>query len=259
MRRFIRAGFIVMVGLFFVIGAVNSASALELGARAYYWFPSFKTDVRADDLGIPGNDINVKDMLGLSTKYFPSVEAFAGIGKHHLSLTYTPVDYSDSTLLASNVTFKGKTYTGGDTVETELKFAMLDLEYQYDLLDFENILAGFSIGLIGKVKYLDGKVRLNDTTASIDEKETFQVPVPMLGLGLHIGILADLLEARAKVTGIGYSGNSLIEAFADLSVTPFPFLDIHGGYKIIRVNVEHNDYYMDSEFSGPYVALTVGF
>jgi hypothetical protein len=257
MRRFIRTGFIIMVGLFFVIGAVNSASALEFGARAYYWFPSFKTDVRADDLGIPGNDINVKDMLGLSTKYFPSVEAFAGLGKHHLSLTYTPVDYSDSTVLASNVTFKGRTYTAGAMVETELKFAMFDLEYQIDLFDFENILAGFSIGAIGKIKYLDGDARLNG--AGNDEKERFRIPLPMIGVGAHIGILADILEARAKLTGVGYSGNSLIEALADLSFTPFPLIDLHAGYKIVRLNLEYKDYYMDSEFSGPYVALTVGF
>lgn len=260
MKRFIRTGFCVMVGLFFVIGIVSQVGAFEIGARGYYWFPSFKTDIRVDDADKRGSDINVKDMLGLSTQYYPSVEGFVGLGKHHISLMYTPVDYSDTAAITGAVTFKGKSYADGDTVETELKFTMLDLEYQYDLLDLENILAGFSIGVIGKIKYLDGHVRLHDLEAGgPDEKETFQVPVPMLGLGLHIGILADFLEARAKVTGIGYSGNSMIEAFADLSITPFPFLDIHGGYKIVRVDVEHDDYYMDSEFSGPYLALTVGF
>jgi hypothetical protein len=46
---------------------------------------------------------------------------------------------------------------------------------------------------------------------------------------------------------------------ADLSVTPFPFVDIHGGYKYIGLQVDTSDYYMSTQFSGPFVALTVGF
>ena len=64
---------------------------------------------------------------------------------------------------------------------------------------------------------------------------------------------------RAKVTGIGYSGNYLYEALADLSFTPFPFLDIHAGYKTIRLKIDYSDLFLDSEFSGPFVGLTVKF
>jgi hypothetical protein len=71
--------------------------------------------------------------------------------------------------------------------------------------------------------------------------------------------LAGLLEARAKMTGFAYSDNHLTEALADLSLTPFPFLDIHAGYKIIRLKIDHNGNFLDSEFAGPYVGLTVSF
>jgi hypothetical protein len=52
------------------------------------------------------------------------------------------------------------------------------------------------------------------------------------GVGKH-HLIANILEARAQVTGMGYSGNSVIEALADISATPFPFVDIHSGYKYI--------------------------
>lgn len=51
----------------------------------------------------------------------------------------------------------------------------------------------------------------------------------------------------------------LYEALADLSWTPFPLLDIHAGYKVIRVHLDRDDLYLNSEFAGPYVALTVSF
>ncbi|HUU81538.1 MAG TPA: hypothetical protein VMW90_08820, partial [Acidobacteriota bacterium] len=66
--------------------------------------------------------------------------------------------------------------------------------------------------------------------------------------------------ARVKAAGIGYSGNIFYEAQADLSLTPIPFVGIHGGYKIMKLDCEDiNDVYADIEFKGPYVGLTISF
>jgi hypothetical protein len=234
------------------------ANAFEIGARALYWFPAFKTDMKADNAGIVGDTINIKDQLGVGTEYFPIFEAFGGLGKHQVSLSYTPIVYSESTTLTSNVTFNGKTFAAGSNVETDLTLRMLDLTYQYTFLDMENILAGFSLAAIGQIKYLDGEAKMNQPGKSADF--TVRYPIPMVGLGAHLGFLLDILELRAKVTGIGYSsGNYLYEALADLSLTPFPFLDIHAGYKVIRVKIDRNDVFLDSEFTGPYIGVTVSF
>jgi hypothetical protein len=238
----------------FLVNAMPVA-AFEIGARAMYWFPSFKTDMKVDAAGLIGDNLNLKDNLGVGNNSFPTFEAFGGLGKHNLSLAYTPISYSGSTTLARPVTFSGQTFTGN--VNTDLKLRMLDLEYQYIFLDMENILAGFSLGAIGKIKYIDGEAKLSSTGKAASD--TIQLPIPMVGFGAHIGLLLDILEARAKVTGIAYSGNYLYEGMADLSFTPFPFLDIHAGYKMIRVRIDRNETFLDSEFTGPYVGLTVSF
>lgn len=230
--------------------------AFEIGARASYWFPAFKTDMKADYAGLIGDKVNLKDNLGVGTEAFPTIEAFGGLGNHHLSLAYTPVSYSGSTTLVTPVKFNGQTF-GPGLVDTDLKLRMLDLEYRYTFLDVENILAGFSLDAIGQVKYIDGEAKMASSTSKADF--TIRVPIPMVGVGAHIGLLADILEARAKVTGVAYSGSYLYEATADLSLTPFPFLDIHAGYKVIRLRVDRNDVFLDSQFTGPYVGLTVSF
>ncbi|MFA4915923.1 MAG: hypothetical protein WC560_04555 [Syntrophales bacterium] len=247
-----------LVGLTFFVCSVATADAFELGARGYYWFPTFKSDLRVDN-GIVGTEVDAKDTLGVGNEDFPSVEAFAGIGKHHWSIMYTSVDYSGSTTLSQTLIFRGRQYTAGTDVATDIEFTMLDLEYQFDILNLENLPAGFSIGAIGKIKYLDGEAKLNAPSLGFDEKETFQIPLPMVGLGAHVGILADILEARAKITGMSYSGNTIYEGLADVSWTPLPFIDLHGGYKIIKLDVDESGIYLNSEFSGPYLALTVGF
>jgi len=250
----------VCVALSLALVTAAPACALEFGARAYWWFPSFSADLRSDLDGIAGTTTDMKEVLGVGTRSYPSVEAYFGAGRHHLSAMYTPISYTGETTLVQPVVFRGVTYNPGTWVETDLKVRMVDVEYQFDLLNLENVLAGFSLGPIVKVKYLDGEARLNaPAVLGGDQKETFGIPVPMVGLGAHVGLLANILEARAKVTGIGYSGNWFLEALADLSWTPFPFLDIHGGYKIMKLKVDRSELYMNSQFAGPYVAVTVGF
>jgi len=237
------------------------ADAFELGARAFVWFPDLKTiDIQTTVSGLQGSDIDAKDMLGIGNKATFAVEAYGGVGRHHLSLMFTPFGYSDSAVLAAALNYNGVTYNAGTPVQSDLSYSMFDLKYQYDFIDMENILAGFSLAGIAQVKYSTGSFKLNAAGTGFDQKKSFDSVLPMLGVGTHIGLLANLLELRAQVTGGGYdSGNYAYEAMAELSVTPFPFLDIHAGYKMMKLKMDVNDYIMDSFYTGPYVGLAVGF
>ncbi|NVL92623.1 MAG: hypothetical protein HWN71_06245 [Desulfobacterales bacterium] len=231
--------------------------AFEIGARGYYWFPSLGGTVKVDEASIIGTTIDFDEDLGIEDEDYPSVEVFVGGGNHHLSLTYTDIDYSGRKMLTRTVIFKGETYSFGDVVDSSIAYKEMDLRYRYDFLNLESVLAGFSLGGVFQVKYLDGDVSLK--TTGVDEKEDFTVPIPMVGLNLHIGLLADILELRARGTGMGYSGNTIYEFMADISWTPFPFVDIHGGYKTFDIDLDEDEVVFDYDMSGPYVALTLSF
>jgi len=234
-----------------------ASSAFELGARGYYWFPSLDGKVNVDEAASIGDTINFEKDLGVKDENYPSFEVFLGGGRHHLSLTYTNIDYSGRNTLTEDIIFNGETYTATSLVESSIEYKMMDLLYQYDFLNLENVLAGFSLGVVLQVKYLDGEVGLK--TTGIDEKEDFTLPIPMIGLNLHIGMLADVLEARLRGTAIGYAGNAIYELMADISWTPLPFLDIHGGYKTFVIDIDEDDVIFDYDMSGPFVAITVSF
>jgi hypothetical protein len=139
---------------------------------------------------------------------------------------------------------------------------VIDLEYQYKLLNFKNILAGLSVGIIGKVKYFDGEVRIHSSSVGSenDTQKNIQVPIPMIGVGVNIGLLANILEARAKITGMGYSDSFFYDGLADISFTPFPFLNIHGGYRAMSLKIDNvSDIYAKMDFYGPYVGLAISF
>ncbi|MDZ4163605.1 MAG: hypothetical protein U1C55_00590 [Smithellaceae bacterium] len=249
---------LLVTGVFLSLSIVvpSLANALDFGVRGYLTQSALRGEVLSSAGGITGTELSLKDQLALGNVTYPSVEGFFGVGKHNFSLTYTQFDSSANTTLASAIRFKGITF-GAGPLEVDMKLRMVDFEYQYDLLQVKAILAGFSLGLIGKLKYIEAETSLR--SATLAAKESFNVPIPMVGVGASLGLLLNILEARAKLTGIGYGENLLYEAMADLSFTPFPFMDIHGGYRITGLKVNHNDYKLNTSFAGPYLALTIGF
>ena len=234
-----------------------STLAFEIGARGYYWFPSLDGNVKVDEASIIGTTIDFKKDLGIEDENYPSVEVFLGGGRHHLSLTSTNIDYSGKNTPTKEITFNGETYSTTYMIESSIEYKVMDLLYQYDFLNLENVGAGFSLGVVFQIKYLDGEVGLK--SIEFDEKADFTLPIPMFGLNLHIGMLADVLEARLRGTAIGYAGNAIYELMADISWTPLPFLDIHGGYKSFVIDIDEDNVVFDYDMSGPFVALTISF
>jgi outer membrane protein len=233
-----------------------SAFALDFGASADYWIPTFKGDLRVDGNGITGDEINLKDDLGISNDNIPGAEAYIGLGNHQITLAYSLVNFSGDKNVGISLLFNGYPFVGH--VDSEIKTSMIDLEYQYKLVNFNYILAGLSFGIIAKVKYFDGEAKIKSLLSDTNKK--IQVPIPMIGVGAKIGLLANILEARAKVTGMGYSGNFFYDAMADLSLTPIPFLNIHGGYRAMSIKIDNiSDIYAKMDFYGPYVGLLVSF
>jgi hypothetical protein len=236
---------------------VLPVSAFELGVRGYYWFPELSGDIRVDDAGIIGTKLDFKDDLDVDDESYPVIEVFAGIGKHHFSLAFFNADYDGDTVLTKDIYFNGELFQVNERVVSNLEYDNYDVMYRYDLIDLENLLAGGSLGLVARVMVFDGSASV--ASASVTEKEDFTAPIPMIGANFHVGILKDILEARVLVTGSGYSGNTVFDGLAEISLTPFPFLDINGGYRFFIIDVDEDDAALDYDNSGPYVALTVSF
>jgi hypothetical protein len=241
-----------------VITFASPALAVEFGVRGHYWVPGLDGDLKVDDDDLPGTTIDLTSDLGIDEESYPVIEAFVGLGKHHISASYFKVEYKGEKNLGKDINFAGNRYSFSERVSSELSYAMFDLEYRYDLLDLENILAGGSLGAVGKLKYLDVAVSL-DSSSLAEEEETFKAPIPMIGAHLHVGLLADLLEFRAQLAGIGYSDAILYEGYADVSLTPFPFLDIHAGYRTFVLDVDVEDIELNFNTSGPFIGVSVGF
>ncbi len=253
---------LVVVFLFLTLFYQASAYAVEFGVRANYWFPAFQSTLRVDKEAVLGSEINAKDDLGVKSDNIPFVEAYLGAGNHELTFMYAYINCAGEKNIEKDIIFDGDVFHVAANVQSRLKANVFDLEYQYKALNFKNILAGLSLGLLLRVKYIDGEAKLFSETAgsNYDIKENLRLPIPMLGAAAKIGILANILEARIKGAGMIYSGNYIYDVMADIAITPFPFIDIHGGYRMMSLKIDGvSDIYASMTFAGPYVGVKVGF
>ena len=250
---------ILCVSVLTLVVTAMPAQAFEAGARAYYWFPSIDGHIEYSKNSLSGTKLDLKDDLGFDDESYPFGGVFLGVGNHHLSFSFYRANYEGKKTLSQDINFGGQTFPANDKIKSTLDYDVYDLTYQYDVLDLENFLAGFSLGLVARVEVYDVEAKIRSETTSLSEKEDYTAPVPMLGLNFHLGILADILEARVFATGMGYWDGYMVDAQAELTLTPIPYVDISAGYRTFWVDVNTNDLKLKYDTSGPYVGLSVGF
>ena len=231
----------------------------EFGAKISYWFSDVSGDLRIDGNGIRGTTIDLKDDLGFDGADMGFFEAYGRYGRHRLTVGYQNAEYSGSTNIPREIIAKGQTYPAGSLVEGNLRLQTLELEYQYDFLRLENVLSGMSLGAIGKILYVEGHTSSVAPALGLSGQGNFYAPIPMLGVGVQAGLLANWLEFRGKVTGSTFSGNTFMGVDAALSLTPIPYMDLTCGYRYIKYDYEQDNVMLDITLSGPYVGLTIRY
>lgn len=255
MRRFA-----MIPGVLALVAVAAPAFALpgmDVGVRGYYWFPDLTAKVQTFTPPAPDTMIDAKGDLGVKDDEFPSGEAFIRFGRVHLRVGYTPVSYDGNKMLTNPIDFNGQVFIAGDNVVSALDVTMLDGDIQIDLLRPDVVAASFNLGLIVKVKYVDGTVEIKGSGAT--ETKDFKAPIPMAGLAAGVGVLKNVLRADARVTGIAYSGNHLYEGDVFASFAPFPFFRIQGGYRYVDMKVDEDDIVAELKMKGPYAGAQLSF
>jgi outer membrane protein len=255
MRRIFQA-LTMAATVFLTAGSAFAAFGFEVGARGAYWFPKLTGSAQTNATGDTRFDF--KDTLGVKDENIPFGEAFLRLGSTTLRVGYTQLTFDGSKQITQTIVFNGKTYSAADNVISGLDMKMVDGEVQRDILRPDVGIAGFNIGLLLKVKYVDGKVELRSASQGATLKD-FKAPIPMIGVAAGVGVLKDMVRVDARASGIAYSGNHLYDADAYASFTPFPFVRIQGGYRYIDLKIDKDNTLASFKLSGPYLGAQVAF
>jgi outer membrane protein len=235
----------------------HALPGLEVGARGMYWFPDLTGTVKTADPVIGGTEFNIKDDVGIGDENFPSGEVFLRLSRVTFRVGYTPVKFDGNRQLSREIRFGDQIFSASDNVVSHLDLKMIDGEFQFDLLRPDVAAASFNLGLIVKVKYVDGNVELRNSTNT--ESRDFKAPIPMVGLAAGVGFLKNMVRADARVTGIAYSGDHLFEGDVYASFAPLTFLSIQGGYRFIDLKIDEDDILAKIKLKGPYLGAQLSF
>jgi hypothetical protein len=244
--------FAIFIAFFFMaihIGRPMMAAGFEMKAG------SVSLDTTGDPRNSPTTNLRDKSR---EEKSFQIDKLITNYGKHRLSFSYQGGDSEERSFPEPNSSFSSKSFSLNEELAIELDYDIYDLIYQYDLLNLDNFLAGFSLGLIGQVKLLTSQATVL-RSAGRQQQEDFRGSFPLVGFNLHMSILDDLLEGRIRATGMGYRQENIFDGRAEFAVSPYPFLDIYGGYRFYLLNIEKDDDKLDYDKSGPYLGITFSF
>jgi hypothetical protein len=261
MRRILRV--FTAAGVLLMAGSVYAPSAFALGAgvRGLYWGSTISGNVQTVTNGVPGTDLDVKSDLGMNDENIFSGEVFLKTGNFTFRVAYTPLKFTGSTVLSKPIVFDGITFPAGIPVSTKLETKMIDGDIQWDFLNPDLGVASMNLGVFLRLKYVDGlaEISSNNNVFPISATQDFRLPIPEVGVAAGVGFLKDIVRADARVCGMAYSGNHLYEGDAFLSVIPFPFLRLQGGYRFIDLKADENDFQGKLKIKGPYAGIQVSF
>jgi hypothetical protein len=230
--------------------------AFDLGIRGHFWLANIDGQIQGNNSS-KGSVLNLQDDLDFGYSWVPFGEAFVGIGRHHLSLGVTYFDQSETHRAGRSVVFAGKAFDSGVELDSNFQWTMLEMEYSFTLLDLENVLAGFSLDAFLAGRYQTGTMSVE--SGSQKGEIDFSWIRPLGGLQLHLGFLADVLEVRLKGGGYYASDEHLVDAVAEISLTPFAFMDLGLGYRFLSVDIDSDGLDQDYDLAGPFAGLTISF
>lgn len=255
MRRILQL-LTVAAGVLLMAGSASGAPGFEVGARGAYWFPELSGNARTSAAGDTRFDF--KDTLGVGDENIPFGEAHLRFGNMTLRVGYAQFTFDGNKELTQTVVFNGVAYSATDNVISSHDLKLLDGEVQYDFLRPDVGIAGFNIGLLLKVKYVDGKIELRSVSQGATSKD-FKTPIPMVGAAAGAGFLKDMVRVDARVSGIAYSGTHLYDVDAYASFAPLPFVRIQGGYRYIDLKIDEDDTLASFKLNGPYLGGQLSF
>jgi hypothetical protein len=187
-----------------------------------FWNPGTKMTISSESLGIPGDDIDFKDDLGLTDQRFKELHVVLKVSrKSKLRFQYIPIKYTQTATVTRDLTFNGQLYRVGLPVESKLSWKAFRFTYEYDFISLPRGFGGFLLD----AKYTDVEATLDSPTAAsptIHEFMHARAPIPAIG-----GIARFYVTPNVAVTG-ELSGIKIPDTVSKKYKAHYVDLDLYG-------------------------------
>src|SRR5262249_34981201 len=114
-----------------------AAAQISVDAVGRYWIPEMSTRIRVEAGGF-GTDIDPRGDLGPADTGFPEAVVTVRAGRHRFTFSYTPIEYSSDQDVNRTVFFRGRQYTIGTRVVSDLDVKQLELTWSWQFVRAAN-------------------------------------------------------------------------------------------------------------------------
>ncbi len=233
-----------------------NAEDYNIEVEGRYWNPKLASTLKVVESGI-GTEFDAVNDLGFDErKGFGEGRLQIKIfNRHKLNFSYLPLKWDGDKVLSRTIQFSGQTYTAGTRVQSEADLKLLKGGYE---LDFIASKYGFLGGSLD-VMVTNAHVQLKAPSLTLDEKEDFTVPIPMVGLIARI-MPIKWVNLTAKASGLPMGGyGHAFDAEAYLEINPIKYVGISAGYRYFSFLGQYDENKVDFKLDGPFAALKVRF
>ncbi len=206
--------------------------------------------------GVVDTKIDMKSDLGLNNSKQATGEIALQFGDSRLSFGFVPLTFEGVSVLNRNINYNGQTFPAGTAVNSSFKGDIYDIAYTYYLINMDDLPSRAQLGLEASAKVVKTKGRMSGGGVTTNKDAT--VTIPTIGLRARIA-LADFIGISGRVGYLGYSGNSFLDADAQIEFSPVPTLGIYAGYRQIKLKVDSSNVFVDAKFQGPYAGAFFRF
>lgn len=230
----------------------SADTVFGLYAGAGSWQQQYSGDVAS---GITAIDVEDDLDLGDQNNNVFYVALEHGVpGLPNLRLQRVSVSTSGDSVLTRAIDFNGTVFEFADPVATDVDLTQTDLVMYYELLD--NVV---SLDLGVSARLVDGDVAVASLTES--SRARFKGVLPMLYARMRADLPLTGLWIGAQAQGMGYDGNTLIDAEAQLGWESKWGIGAEAGWRMQHMELADYDEISDADFdvSGPYLALNFHF
>lgn len=201
--------------------------------------------------------VDLEDDLDFDDKTKVMAEVALNLGSFRLAAGYLPLKFDGTSTLLNDVVFENEIFDG--RVKGELDVDLYDLALAWHIVNIDDAPVRFQFGPELSVKIVDGTVSMQDLdNLGRREEVSGTAPVPTIGARARVG-LGDFVALIGRVGYLEVSGNSFLDADAQVEFSPLPFVGVFGGYRHLDLDIDENDLIIDATFAGPYAGAFVRF
>jgi hypothetical protein len=233
----------------------KSRPTIELEVR--YWFPELSGSVKAVSADV-GSGVDYKDDLGLEDEGIPEgrITWYPG-SNHRVRLSYFQVGYEGDNRLEKTITFRGREFTVGTTIESTADIKDLKLGWAWQFINLADGKIKLGTLLEGGVSWVDYSIK--DTSTPLKTEKSYTVPVAAIGFALDVAPWK-WMDAFLDLSGLplGKYGHTL-NVEGGVKIIPIKNVSVFGGYRYSDIKYEDDPDFLKLRLSGPFVGATLRF